>query len=67
MLKDSITLMEAVCTSEMSAHFHVTTWRYIPEESKLHTRFLENLKSYIVNISLPGIPSQNNTADKYIL
>jgi hypothetical protein len=23
-------MMEAVCTSEMSVNFNVTTWRYIP-------------------------------------
>jgi hypothetical protein len=28
--------MEAVCTSKTSVNFNVTTWRYIPENSKLH-------------------------------
>jgi hypothetical protein len=28
-------LMEAVCTSETSINFNVTTWCYIPEDSKL--------------------------------
>jgi hypothetical protein len=28
-------MMEAVSTSETSANFNVTTWRYIPEGSKL--------------------------------
>jgi hypothetical protein len=27
-------MMEAVCTSETSVHFNVTTWYYIPEDSK---------------------------------
>jgi hypothetical protein len=34
-------------TSETSAHFNVTARRYIPEDSKLHTRRHENLKSHI--------------------
>jgi hypothetical protein len=41
-------MMEAVRTSEMSVNFNVTTQRYIPEESKLHTRRRESLKSYLV-------------------
>jgi hypothetical protein len=28
--------MEAVCTSETSVNFNVTTLQYIPEASKLH-------------------------------
>jgi hypothetical protein len=39
-------MMEAVRTSEMSVHFNVTTWCYIPEDSKLHTRRCDNLKSH---------------------
>jgi hypothetical protein len=30
--------MDAVHTSETSVYFNETTWRYIPEESNLHTR-----------------------------
>jgi hypothetical protein len=30
-------MMEAVHTSETSVNFNVTTWCYIPEDSKLHT------------------------------
>jgi hypothetical protein len=33
-------------TSETSVNFNVTTRRYIPEDSKLHTRSRENLKSH---------------------
>jgi len=29
-------MMEAVSTSETSVNFSVTTWRYFPEDSKLH-------------------------------
>jgi hypothetical protein len=32
--------MEAVCTSETLVNFNVTTWRYIPEDSKLQFRGL---------------------------
>jgi hypothetical protein len=38
-------MMEAVRTYETSVNFNVTTRRYIPEDSKLHTRRCENLKS----------------------
>jgi hypothetical protein len=43
-------IMEAVCTSETSVNFNVTTRCYIPEDSKLHTRRRENLKSHIRSI-----------------
>jgi hypothetical protein len=36
--------MKAVRTSETSVHFNVTTRRYIPVDSELHTRRRENLK-----------------------
>jgi hypothetical protein len=42
--------METVLTSETSVNFNVTTWRYIPEDSKLHTRSRENLKSHTVTV-----------------
>jgi hypothetical protein len=38
-------MMEAVHASETSVSFNVNTRRYIPEDSKLHTRRHENLKS----------------------
>jgi hypothetical protein len=38
-------MMEAVRTFETSVHFNVTTRRYIPEDSELHTRRRDNLKS----------------------
>jgi hypothetical protein len=44
-------MMETVCTSETSAHFKVTTWRYIPEDSKLTTavfaKMLDNFQHLI--------------------
>jgi hypothetical protein len=42
--------MEAVHTSETSVHFKVTTRRYISEDSKLHTRRRENLKSHLCSL-----------------
>jgi hypothetical protein len=39
-------MMEAVHTSETSVNFNLTIQRYIPEDSELHTRRRENLKSY---------------------
>jgi hypothetical protein len=38
--------MEAVSTSETSVNFYQTTRRNIPEDSHLHTRRCENLKSH---------------------
>jgi hypothetical protein len=43
--------MEAVRISEMSVNFNVTIWCYILEDSKLHTRRRENLKSHILSSS----------------
>jgi hypothetical protein len=42
-----VLITEAVSTSETSVNFNVTTRRYIAEDSKLHTRRRENLKSHI--------------------
>jgi hypothetical protein len=41
-------MMEAVRTYETLVNINVTTWRYIPEDSKLHIRRRENLKSHIL-------------------
>jgi hypothetical protein len=41
-------MMETVRTSETSVNFNVITRSYIPEDSKLHTRRRENLKSHII-------------------
>jgi hypothetical protein len=38
---------DGVGTSETLVNFNVTTQRYIPQDSKLHTRLRENLKSHI--------------------
>jgi hypothetical protein len=42
-------MMEAVHISETSVNFNVITLRYIPEDSTLHTRRRENLKSHITS------------------
>jgi hypothetical protein len=41
-------MMEAARTSEMSVYIQLRTWQYIPEDSELHTRCHENLKSHKV-------------------
>jgi hypothetical protein len=41
-------MMETVGTSESSVHFNVNTQRYNPEDSKIHTRRREKLKSQII-------------------
>jgi hypothetical protein len=43
-------IMEAVRTSETSDPFNLTTWRYYPEDSTLHSRRHENLKSHILQL-----------------
>jgi hypothetical protein len=45
-------ILESVLASETSVNFNVTTQRYIPEDSKLHTRRRENLKSQMPAIYL---------------
>jgi hypothetical protein len=42
-----VLMMEEESTSETSVNFYQTTWRYDPEDSHLHTRRRENLKSYL--------------------
>jgi len=39
-------MMEAARTSETSVDIQLRTWQYIPEDSELHTRRRENLKSH---------------------
>jgi hypothetical protein len=40
-------MMEAARTSEMSVDIQLRTRQYIPEDSELHTRRRENLKSHM--------------------
>jgi len=39
-------MMEAAHTSETSVDIQLRTQQYIPEDSELHTRHCENLKSH---------------------
>jgi hypothetical protein len=45
-------MMEAASTSETMVNFYQTTWCYNPEDSNLHTRHRENLKSFKFTIKL---------------
>jgi hypothetical protein len=45
---DIVLMMEAVSTSETSVTFYQTIQRNIPEDSHLHTRLRENLKSHLM-------------------
>jgi hypothetical protein len=42
-------ITDAVCTTETSVNIYLTTRQYIPEDSKLHTRRRENMKSNKTN------------------
>jgi hypothetical protein len=46
-------MMEEVSTSETLVNFHHTTRRNIPEDSHLHTRRCENLKSRHRSVNIP--------------
>jgi hypothetical protein len=43
-------MMEAASTSEKSVIFYQTTWRNIPQDSHLHARRHQNLKSERQNL-----------------
>jgi hypothetical protein len=44
----SLASVEAARTSETSVGIYLTTLQYIPEDSELHTRRPENLKSHVI-------------------
>jgi hypothetical protein len=44
-------MIEAASTSETTVNFYQTTRRNNPEDSRLHTRRRENLKSHIISIN----------------
>jgi hypothetical protein len=48
-------MTEVKSTSETSVNFYQTTWRNIPEDSHLHTRRRENLKSHNEKYIFTGI------------
>jgi hypothetical protein len=43
-------MMEAASSSETSVNFYRTTRCYNPEDSHIHARRRENLKSYVIHI-----------------
>jgi hypothetical protein len=45
--------MEVACTSETSVDIQLITMQYIPEDSELHTRRRENLKSHRSHLHVP--------------
>jgi hypothetical protein len=45
-------MMEVASSSETSVNFYQTTRRYNPEDSHLHSRRRENLKSYLAPSAL---------------
>jgi hypothetical protein len=55
-------MMEGVRISETSVNFNVTTRHYIPEDSKVHTRRRENLKSHKVRFQVLTAVNMNMTA-----
>jgi hypothetical protein len=50
-----VLMMEAARTSRTSINIQLRTWQYIPEDSELHTRRRENLKSHIYVGYLPSV------------
>jgi hypothetical protein len=47
--------MEAKCSSETSADFQWTTWRYSPEDRTVRNDRCENLKSCVVSTQNAGL------------
>jgi hypothetical protein len=54
-------MMEASRASETSVDIQVRTRQYIPEDSELHTRRRENLKSHIVRRASAVTRKRNDT------
>jgi hypothetical protein len=63
-------MMESESTYETSVNFYQTTRRYNPEDSYLHTRRCENLKSYFTKIlfvfPVSCVPLTSKTETKYV-
>jgi hypothetical protein len=49
-------MMQTVGTSETSVNTYLTAWQYIPQNSKLHPRHRENLKSHVMSSQLIEVP-----------
>jgi hypothetical protein len=54
-------VMESASTSETSVNFYRTTRRNIPQDSHLHTRRRENLKSHLNNTSFGELQDLEHT------
>jgi hypothetical protein len=50
----STLMMEAVHTSETSVNIYLTTWQYIPQDSKLHKPEIFNIPSLDILVYLEG-------------
>jgi hypothetical protein len=59
-------MMEAERTSETSVDIQLRTRQYIPEDSELHTRRRENLKSHIVISKSPLLLDVNQLSNSVI-
>jgi hypothetical protein len=57
-MQQGVLMMEAARTSETLVNFYQTTRRYNPEDSHLHSRRRQNLKSYLCNMINP--PCEDN-------
>jgi hypothetical protein len=63
-LKDAALMMEAVSTCEKSVNFYETTRRNIPEDSHLHTRHREHLKSQqVLSLTVEVLTSVGEDVD----
>jgi hypothetical protein len=51
-------MMKAASTSKTPVSFYQTTWCNIPEDSHLHTRCHENLKSHTMKNCFPGMQQE---------
>jgi hypothetical protein len=60
-------MMEAVSTSETLVSVYHTTLRNIPEDSHLHTRRLENLKSHLLCITQEEGTNQSQADVPFVL
>jgi hypothetical protein len=55
-------MMKAASTSETLVNFYQTTWRYNPEDSHLHIRRRENLKSHCtISVTRIGVEKRQVT------
>jgi hypothetical protein len=60
-------MMEAACTSETLVNFYQTTRRYNPEDSHLHIRRRENLKSYLLHLTnITSLAKKIHVNQKYL-